>query len=765
VVICGEIAALALREFFEELFHEDHENLNLHAVVLCQNPPNADMDALLRDPMYSMIITYLEGTALSQVDLKRAYAFAAESIFIMTNKFSTDPDEEDAKTILQQFSIKQYIAKMRSTEKKSPPLLCIQLIRPENRRHLVTAALKEEEAGQEDLVMCLNEIKMGVIAKAVMFQGTNTLLMNLLTSFADDDDDDDDDDHVHDEIDNLDNDSDGHWLGEYQRGCDWEIYSTELSEKFEGATFVRLAEMLYQRFGIVLFGLQIEDLKRDKSNIRVVLNPANFVIPPKRDFKIDAFVIAKNANQSDLTFSDEDAKEDENKITTGLNTAHGNADSTGGLNSTRTTNVNMNKASQKPWQELMRGMDNTVKRHGSEQERKQKVEDHYLKENYFTLDNRAKLEDCVVHTSLEEEYPLVHNHAIIVGKALSSLYDLIKNLRAKYLETLRHIVILTPMEIPYAVWSRISVFQCVLVVRGSPLDETDVLRAGIFKAAQVIVLANGIKQDDAESSRVQKAGTTALIDADAVFTYQCVRRMNEAASCVVEIVKSDNVKYLDPEAVMLNGNNVEYKFTPQFASGALLTSSLLDTLACQAFYNTKIIKVITQLFSGVERKSKAELMGVVKGDKVHKAKGVAAMVGSTLYQIPLPDLTNRTYGYLFKHLASKGIIPLGIYRGVFSHMHMGPKLNNHSYCYTNPAKDTELFSCDKVYVLSPIPLLTPHKKNIRMAKIAMTKKKGNLNLTNADVVSEINRMEEQFGGRINEMEANMNEKLAAQMRG
>lgn len=33
----------------------------------------------------------------------------AKAIFVMTNKFSTDPDEEDAKTILQQFSIQRYL--------------------------------------------------------------------------------------------------------------------------------------------------------------------------------------------------------------------------------------------------------------------------------------------------------------------------------------------------------------------------------------------------------------------------------------------------------------------------------------------------------------------------------------------------------------------------------------------------------------------------------------------------------------------------------
>jgi hypothetical protein len=34
VVICGDIRTTFLEEFFCELFHEDHENINLNAVVL-----------------------------------------------------------------------------------------------------------------------------------------------------------------------------------------------------------------------------------------------------------------------------------------------------------------------------------------------------------------------------------------------------------------------------------------------------------------------------------------------------------------------------------------------------------------------------------------------------------------------------------------------------------------------------------------------------------------------------------------------------------
>ncbi len=41
------------------------------------------------------------------------------------------------------------------------------------------------------VVVCLNEIKMGVIAKAAVYPGANTLIMNLLSSFSDEDGDDD----------------------------------------------------------------------------------------------------------------------------------------------------------------------------------------------------------------------------------------------------------------------------------------------------------------------------------------------------------------------------------------------------------------------------------------------------------------------------------------------------------------------------------------------------------------------------------------------
>jgi hypothetical protein len=179
IVICGDLSSTSLNDFFGELFHEDHENIDLNAVILLPSPPTVEMIFLMQNPKFVLSLSYLEGSALVDKDLRRAKAESAEAIFIMTNKFSTNPDEEDSKTILLNLSIKRYLAQLYS----SKILYCMQLLRPENRRHL---ANELNELAENDLVICLNEIKMGVMAKSVMYPGANTLIMNLISSFSDD---------------------------------------------------------------------------------------------------------------------------------------------------------------------------------------------------------------------------------------------------------------------------------------------------------------------------------------------------------------------------------------------------------------------------------------------------------------------------------------------------------------------------------------------------------------------------------------------------
>jgi hypothetical protein len=181
VIICGDLSSTSLKEFFAELFHEDHDNTELYAVILLPQAPTVELILLMRQPQYVLSLTYLEGSALVEADLIRAKAESAMAIFVLTNKFSSNPDEEDAKSILLNLSIKRYLEQFQ----RSDMLYCMQLIRPENRRHLANDDF--DGLDENDLVVCLNEIKMGAMAKAVMYPGANTLLMNLVSSFSDED--------------------------------------------------------------------------------------------------------------------------------------------------------------------------------------------------------------------------------------------------------------------------------------------------------------------------------------------------------------------------------------------------------------------------------------------------------------------------------------------------------------------------------------------------------------------------------------------------
>ena len=624
IVVCGDLSSTSLREFFAELFHEDHENIDLSAVILLPSSPSKDLIFLMRDPVFSLQLTYLEGSALVEADLKRAKAEKAVAMFIMTNKFSSDPDEEDAKSILLNLSIKRYLAFFN----KLNTLYCMQLLKPENKRHLVSDDFNG--LNKNDLVVCLNEIKMGAMAKAVMYPGANTLLMNLVSSFSDDDlitgesmingltsprsalDSD------------LSQDSTKEWVKEYMQGCGWEIYTTSLSPLFIGAKFCELSYALYNKIGVVLFALQITDFATGIS--RILLNPSDYIIPNQDKVGIEAFVIAENQASSDLSFSykpantmtqniqnfasiiksslkdhrsraeiQQDDKDRQNKRKVVVpelsppkskkkvrrnSKVHIDAPPSDKEQSNEEHQNEESESSPKKkvsyWAKLKRSalLRKKVESH-SYQEILHKLEDEHFQSNYYVREIPLELYECTVKTSVIEEVPYINNHIIIIGRGLGNLFDLIKPLRAKYLGPLRYIVILYPYDIPHDVWQRISVFDCILVVRGSALEESNLRRAGIFRAAQVVVLADG----SFGSGNSNGHGLEALVDSDAIFSYQHVKRMNPNTQVVIEIVNQSNIAYLDSDSGYMRANN--YKFSPQFAAGVLFTTSLLDSIICQ----------------------------------------------------------------------------------------------------------------------------------------------------------------------------------------
>jgi hypothetical protein len=437
-------------------------------------------------------------------------------------------------------------------------------------------------------------------------------------------------------------------IREYHKGCGWEIYVSKLSKLFVGYKFCELSFALYEKKGVVLFALQVQDKIGGSS--RLLLNPADFVIPEPKDYHIEAFVIAQNQADADLTLNDKtDTFSTSPDYTTHLSSANHNHHSNNSSSAPNTDNpsdqpifqrMNRNltsfagmmrnassgdilgnpKSSMKTLEAVEEGHDNNnnnnkdnkqsnthKKNDGNnkpESEKKKvskwkllqrsallerkvksnnfqeimhRLEEDHFKENYYVVENPLDIHECTVSTSILEEYPFINQHIVIIGKGLRNLFDLIRPLRARYLGSLRYIVLLYPYDIPHDVWQRISVFDAILFVRGSPLEEANLRRAGIFRASQVVVLADGIKPASGNPN-VSSGDMDALVDADAIFAYQHVKRMNPSTQVVIEVVNQSNISYLNDQTEWIVEDP---KFTPQFAAGVMFTTSLLDTIVCQ----------------------------------------------------------------------------------------------------------------------------------------------------------------------------------------
>lgn len=391
------------------------------------------------------------------------------------------------------------------------------------------------------------------------------------------------------------------------KGCGWEIYTTPLSEVFEGAKFSELSYALYDKIGVVLFAIQITDYENG-GHSKVLLNPANFKIPNQGKFGLEAFVIAQNQASSDLSFNPSKTEKHDHSAVSNIQSNLSSISSMinitkplserVGLQSHKVGPVNSitsiesdkssdnksksenerksNKNLTSRWNKLKRAATSkkTIESIGFE-EILHKVEDEHFNENYYIRNKAADLREITIKTNVFDEIPNISNHLIIIGKGLRNLYDLIRPLRAKYLGPLRFIVLLYPDEIPHDVWQRINIFDAILVVRGSPLEESHLRRAGIFRASQVVVLADG------SMGHNNSSGMEALVDSDAIFSYQHVKRMNPNAQVVVEIVNQSNIGYLAESSGDTNLAN--FKFSPQFASGTLFTTSSLDSIICQVY--------------------------------------------------------------------------------------------------------------------------------------------------------------------------------------
>ncbi len=225
VVVCGDLQHAVAAAFLAEFFHPDHGDQKMKVVFLRPYEPEASLVALLSDQVYADRVQYVRGTPLSTHHLTKAKLQDAAAVFVLTSQFNTDCTIADATAVLMVKAIKSGCPWV--------PVFC-QLISPHSTKHTWA---------EWDSLVCIEQLKMGLLARSCVCPGFSTLVANLVASSS--------------EVDPASlPPADTAWVGEYTRGYGQEVYAMDLSPAFTGLLFSQAVNKCYLLFGVLLFGVQ-----------------------------------------------------------------------------------------------------------------------------------------------------------------------------------------------------------------------------------------------------------------------------------------------------------------------------------------------------------------------------------------------------------------------------------------------------------------------------------------------------------------------------
>ncbi|KAL7752186.1 hypothetical protein RI367_002231 [Sorochytrium milnesiophthora] len=264
VLVCGNFAVTSMLEFLREFFCSDHglETINTQVVILNPCEPSEELSTILSDPAYLSRVKYVKGSATSFRALEKVSARDAKACFILTSMFSAqDADEEEAESIMRALAIKKFDSRLP---------VYIESMSPNSQSHFDYL-----DMAISDHVLCVDELKLGILGQTCRLPGFVTLLSLLSTSITDE---------SCEAMTQLAEQHDMAYLKPYIHGASQEIYSVHLSPEFAGLTFLRTAELIYAAYGACLIGIGVQvppDMRAKlppSHTLHIVLNPADHII-------------------------------------------------------------------------------------------------------------------------------------------------------------------------------------------------------------------------------------------------------------------------------------------------------------------------------------------------------------------------------------------------------------------------------------------------------------------------------------------------------
>ncbi|KAJ2025329.1 hypothetical protein GGI06_000631, partial [Coemansia sp. S85] len=705
----------SIRQFLHEFFNADHgPNIFRTTIVILHNDePSMEMKGLLRDPVYANRVFYVKGRATSFKSLKRARIDLATCVYILTRKHSHGTGiEDDADTVLIALALNAFACSAGTAVGGKPSSPKFQVFA----QTLLPGSITHLNYLQTARVVCVDEMRMGIMAQNCATPGFATLAFMLSTSVAD---------HVDWDFSGvlaeaIAKSAEESWVKSYIHGISQEIYQAHVPSSLVGKSFFKVARYFYRCHGMLIFGLgsfshnrsphqhsgNHPSVNSDCGYYQVLLAPRNYILQ-KYDMLFTISTDVQSVLNAMLYAERVSIKTARVKSIWGAISEHPGHNHASISGAKRVDDPEKGAPVQV---ESPRRM--VVRTPPLKPQKTNYISDSdssYFSPNvmYPTAPSikgvvRTRIERVTRRNDLVPQ--TISNHIVICDA--SDLFPrnvelLIQSLKNAYEDEDLSIIILSPGQVDRQRELVLGDFTNVYVVRGTPLAQGDLRRTHIERAQKAIVLGNCNIRADSEGESNDSAAILA--------------NMNIQSLCgdgqffvTTELTDPESIRYLDHTQLL-----GEPLLKRTFMGGHIFMPALIDTALCQCYFNSHILDVLRHLtFSHAP----SDLVtSTVATPKAEEEEGIRSYKPGKLSLLYVPDrFIGKRYDTLVLTLMKQhGSVPMGLYRIV---NHEGQAFAS---VMCNPLPSISLVHSDAVYVLGPdIPGWKHVSEGLRVLKIA-----------------------------------------------
>jgi hypothetical protein len=251
IILAGDLTPSRIDHFFREVFHDDHDLVDINVVVLCEEEPATSLIALLMDPFFEKRVSYIQGSLLDVDDAQRAACGSADAIFVLARRVGGEtPASSDHRALMRVLAARREAPKAR---------VFAQLHLSANRGLVADLGVSN--------VLCFSEVMHSLLGQNCVCPGFSTFMYSLTSTSSYDTSGDYDEPPA----------ADASWEDRYLYGSSHEVYSVELppASVVFGKTFSEVASLAYEQCsGVIVFAITTAQSSAGRGG-KLLLNPGD----------------------------------------------------------------------------------------------------------------------------------------------------------------------------------------------------------------------------------------------------------------------------------------------------------------------------------------------------------------------------------------------------------------------------------------------------------------------------------------------------------